>query len=115
MLNYIWLKLCKSFFGLKDDIYICFIYNPPEYSSYSRKLQDDILELIKKDIYKYSNDGKIILAGDLNARTGTHALDFIPADNTINTILIFEKFSPDINLYTRHIVRIVCYPQEVEF
>ena len=27
--NYIWLKLCKSFFGLKDDIYICFIYNPP--------------------------------------------------------------------------------------
>jgi uncharacterized protein YwgA len=79
--NYIWLKLCKSFFGLKDDIYICFIYNPSEYSSYSRKLQDDILELIEKDISKYSNDGKIILAGDLNARTGTHALDFIPADN----------------------------------
>jgi uncharacterized protein YwgA len=52
----------KSFFGLKDDIYICFIYNPPEYSSYSRKLQDDILELIEKDIFEYSNDGKIILA-----------------------------------------------------
>lgn len=100
--NYIWLKLCKSFFGLKDDIYICFIYNPLEYSSYSRKLQDDILELIEKDISKYSNDGKIILAGDLNARTGTHALDFIPADNTINNIPIFENFTPDINLYTRH-------------
>ena len=29
--DYIWLKLCKSFFGLKDDIYmyICFIYKPP--------------------------------------------------------------------------------------
>jgi hypothetical protein len=40
--------------------------------------------------------------GDLNARTGTHALDFIPADNTINKIPIFENFSPDINLYTRH-------------
>jgi hypothetical protein len=54
--------ISESFFGLKDDIYTCFIYNPPEYSSYSRKLQDDILELIEKDISKYSNDGKIILA-----------------------------------------------------
>lgn len=89
--NYIWLKLCKSFFGLKDDVYICFIYNPPEYSSCSKKLQDDILELIEKDISKYSNDGKIILTGDCNARTGTHTLDFIPADNTINNIPIFEK------------------------
>jgi endonuclease/exonuclease/phosphatase (EEP) superfamily protein YafD len=60
------------------------------------KLQDDILELIKKDISKYSNDGKIILAGDLNARTGTHALDFIPADNTIKNIPIFE------NKFTRY-------------
>jgi hypothetical protein len=96
--NYIWLKLYKSFFGLKDDTYTfaCFIYNPPEYSSYSRKLQDDILELIEKDISKYSNDGKIILAGDLNARTGTHALDFIPADNTIKNIPIFE------NKFTRY-------------
>jgi endonuclease/exonuclease/phosphatase (EEP) superfamily protein YafD len=77
-------------FGLKNDTYICVIDNPPDYSSYSRKLQDDILELIEKDISKYSNDGEIILAGDLNARTGTHALDFIPADNTINKIPIFQ-------------------------
>jgi endonuclease/exonuclease/phosphatase (EEP) superfamily protein YafD len=57
-------------------MYICFIYNPPEYSSYSRKLQDDILKVIEKDISKYSNDGKIILAGDLNARTGIQSIRF---------------------------------------
>jgi endonuclease/exonuclease/phosphatase (EEP) superfamily protein YafD len=55
---------------------LCLVY---KLISYSRKLQDDILELIEKDISKYSNDGKIILEGDLNARTGTHTLYFILA------------------------------------
>jgi hypothetical protein len=68
-------------------ISICFIYKPPEYSSYSRKLQDDILELIEKDISKYSNDGKIILTGDLNARGFTK---FKP---NIVVILVFQKFN----------------------
>ena len=28
--NYIWLKLSKQFFGISDDIYLCYLYNPPQ-------------------------------------------------------------------------------------
>ena len=28
--DYIWLKLCKSFFGFREEIFICFIYFPPK-------------------------------------------------------------------------------------
>ncbi|CAG2187584.1 unnamed protein product [Mytilus edulis] len=74
----------------------------PENSSYTKSLQEDIFDLIEKDISKYSDTGKILLAGDLNARTGTQVLDFINNDESLDNIPVFDKISPDLNLPVRY-------------
>ena len=56
--DYIWIKLDNSFFGLLEDIYVCFIYNPPENTSYSKNLEYNILDLVEEDIINYSTSGK---------------------------------------------------------
>lgn len=65
-----WLKLCKHYFSLENDLYICFTYMAPEHSSYVLRHNLDILSIIEKDISHYSNLGDIMLFGDTNARTG---------------------------------------------
>ena len=52
--DYIWLKLCKDFFGTLHDIYLCFLYNSPVNSTYTNSLDIDLLDLIEKDIIRYS-------------------------------------------------------------
>lgn len=75
--DYIWLKLCNTFFSTTEDIYLCFIYNPLSNSSYTQSLDEEIFDLLETDIEKYSKSGSVILAGDLNSRTGTKQPDFI--------------------------------------
>jgi hypothetical protein len=59
------IKLCKSFFGIQEDIYLCYLYNPPENSLYSQSLETDIFEIIENDIVNYSEKGKNIDHGGL--------------------------------------------------
>ena len=66
--EFMWIKLNKSFFGTKHDIYICSLYISPAGSSFSRH-RDDIFSLIESDILKYSRLGKCFVLGDFNART----------------------------------------------
>ena len=98
--DYIWLKVCKDFFGIENDIYICFIYNPPENSTYTQSLQEDLFDLIEKDIVKYSDTGNILLMGDLNARTGND-LDFIQNDYRDNEIPLYDDYTPDLHIMSR--------------
>ena len=100
--DYIWLKLCKDFFHVAKDIYLCFIYNPPSCSTYTQSLDEDILELIETDITKYSEIGNIILAGDFNARTGNDEHDFIENDDVHVDIPVFDGYSPDIDIPVRY-------------
>lgn len=44
----IWLKLCKDFFNNPHDIFLCFLYAPPENSTYSKRIDYDIWVNIKK-------------------------------------------------------------------
>lgn len=78
--DFVWLKLCKHFFGLKKDIYLCLIYIPPESSPYYKTRGLDSLALIEEEIVKVNNEGSVILMGDLNART-SNVLDYIKDDN----------------------------------
>lgn len=76
--EFMWFKVCKNFFGMQQDIYICNVYISPAGSSYSLR-RDDIFALIEKDIAKYSKQGNCILMGDFNARTCTQP-DFVVND-----------------------------------
>ena len=85
--DYIWLQLCKEFFGLKQDIFICDMYNHPADSSYSRALDLYYFDVLEKEITDFSRQGQIILGGDLDARTGSLP-DFITEDNDDHLPLI---------------------------
>lgn len=99
--DYIWLKLCNTFFSTTEDIYLCFIYNPLSNSSYTQSLDEEIFDLLETDIEKYSKSGSVILAGDLNSRTGTKQPDFIEGGNRNGVNQIFNNFDPDINVPVR--------------
>ena len=66
--EFMWFKLCKSFFGIKRDLYVCSLYVSPSSSSYSQR-SEDIFSLIEQDIAKFSLLGNCMLLGDFNART----------------------------------------------
>ena len=50
-------------------MYFCFMYNPPSNSAFLKSLQIDYLDILEKEIAKFSRIGKIVIARDLNART----------------------------------------------
>ena len=99
--DYIWLQLCSNFFGLNTDIYLCFLYNPPDNSSYTQSLENDLFELIENDITNYSQKGDVIIMGDLNSRTGCES-DFIADEDNDPNIPLFENHTPDSNLQRYH-------------
>ena len=67
----IWIKLKKEFFNFSKDLYINFYYASPSTSDYVKNLDYDIFQKLEEDISKYSADGNVVIAGDLNAKTGT--------------------------------------------
>jgi hypothetical protein len=48
----IWVKLCKKFFGLQKDLFTCFVYDPPENSTLTKRISYEILDLVENDILK---------------------------------------------------------------
>ena len=72
------------------------MYDPPENSTFSKKLDYNILELIESDVIKYSEKRKIFLVGDFNARTATEN-DFIQLDSDKH-IPLYNNYVSDQNL-----------------
>ena len=67
----IWVKLLKSFFNLKKDLYFCFSYTPPLNSPYTKNLDFDVLQTLEEEIANFSREGNVLVGGDFNAKTGT--------------------------------------------
>lgn len=78
--DYIWIKMSKIFFGLEQDLYMCLTYIPPPESNYLKRMGEETLEYISKDIQKYQKGGQVIIMGDMNAHTGME-LDMINDDD----------------------------------
>ena len=68
--GFIWLKLDSNFFKFDADIYLCVAYIPPEYTSRRVNNATNYFQDLMDAIMKYSAKGHILIAGDLNARTG---------------------------------------------
>ena len=69
----IWLKMDKNFFGLKNNILVCFTYAPPINSPYLTDNDLDMIDIVEKDISLYKNGENILIAGDFNAKTKTES------------------------------------------
>ena len=87
----VWLQLSKQYFGFTDDVYLCYIYIAPVYSSYSIRNNLDIFQILENDIVQYSKMGKIIVMGDTNARTGSDLDQIDNNDKHIPVPLQSEK------------------------
>ena len=68
-----WLRLCKNFFKLRNDLYVCATYIPPQSSKALAKTDyfSDLLSTANSFLQK----GNVIIAGDLNARIGRESMD----------------------------------------
>ena len=64
----LWCKLDKKFYNYKEDVYIGFVYVPPEESSREKRNDTDHFKMLKG---KYTNipSDHIILMGHFNTRT----------------------------------------------
>ena len=85
--NFLWCKLDKHFFNFEEDLYVCSIYIPPEYSSREKRLQKDHFKVLLETINNIRSEN-IILIRDFNARTKLYE-DIIAFDR------YFDDLMPD--------------------
>ena len=86
--NFLWCKLDKHFFGFEEDLYICSVYIPPEYSSREIRLQKDHFKILLETINIIKSEN-IILVGDFNSRTKVY-------EDVIESEKHFDDFMPEI-------------------
>ena len=80
--EFICLKLKKEFFQLVNDIFIIYSYCAPSTSAVLQRAGIDIFDDLGNLLSDYINQGDIIVAGDLNARTGIEPDFIIEEDNS---------------------------------
>ena len=55
---------------MMNDLYVAFVYLPPQTSSYGKINSKYIMSKLEKGIEYFSCKGKILVCGDLNTRDG---------------------------------------------
>ena len=81
--DFLWIKLDKSFFGLKQDLYICNCYIPPETSEVHKISGAPYFEIFNEEVIKFSTQGEILLLGDMNSRPGEQKENYTEIDEDI--------------------------------
>ena len=114
----IFIKLKKEFFGLGNDIIVCFSYCVPSSSAVVNRdfMPEDLFEDLGSKLSKYETQGDIILMGDLNSRTGcipeyvtNESNDYMPIPNIYtDTEYTFVRSSQDqkVNSYGRKLIEL---------
>ena len=64
------IKLDKTFFSLKQDIYVGGVYVWGEDSPVYNMFNVDLFDIVQNDIMNFENSGSIFLVGDWSSRTG---------------------------------------------
>ena len=64
---------------MEEDIFVGALYISPKNSTYTTRQDESIYSILYDDIAKFSREGKIMLMGDFNSRTG-RAEDYIIND-----------------------------------
>ena len=77
--NIFWIKIGKNSSNNKSNTYIACVYYSSKNSIYTKENECNVLQLIEKQVVKFSESNRIITGGDFNSRIGTKA-DFIVED-----------------------------------
>lgn len=77
-------------FNSKKDLFLCIVYISPRNSNLLIPYDEDTFEIIENSIEKYSNDGIVMVTGDLNSRTATET-DYIIFDRFLDNQILFPS------------------------
>ena len=95
--SHVWLKINKKLTQTESDIFLCALYIPPSESPY---YNEEIFENLHSQINDFQAQGKVLICGDLNARTGSLP-DFTSDDG--NNHILGSSFPQDLmNLHFRN-------------
>ena len=97
--DFLWVKLNRNYFGLKQDLYLCNCYIPPYGSSFHENITQSYFDTLNEEVVKFSKLGDIMLCGDFNARIGNIQEHFVEHDENIQQNMIG---SSDIELPVRY-------------
>ena len=68
--GFVWMKFDKDFCSLKNHLFLCVAYIPPQYSKSVSSVNIDYFKGLTTGIARYTNCGDIMLTGDFNSRVG---------------------------------------------
>ena len=89
------IRLEKDFFGLPQNIFLCFLYASPANSPYATTLDNDIFQELEKDCNDFHVEGEIMIAGDLNARSNLHPDYVLDDGDMISPINQIDHYNID--------------------
>lgn len=115
--GFLWLKIDKDVFALRNHMFLCAAYIPPQYSKSAFSLNVDYFKELSQSIAKFSMEGDIILTGDFNSRVGSSIdvshkcfedLDkFLPPSSTVNSDLPSRSTCDSVqNQYGKNLVKL---------
>ena len=92
-----WLKLCKTFFGADEDIYLCLTYVIPSNSTRRDLIIEHTLHRIEADLSQFQEQSncKFLIAGDMNART-RNSPDYVEWDETHDMLPLPDDYETDL-------------------
>ena len=73
--GFVWLRLDNNFFNLDNPLFIGAAYIPPQYTAKHINIKTDYYQELTDSLVRYSREGNVLIAGDLNARTGNSEVD----------------------------------------
>ena len=88
------IKIGKNSLNNKSNTYIACVYISPKNLTYTKENECNFLQLLEKQLVKFSESDQIIIGGDFNSRIGTKAdfiveerkdLDFLPEGYALDT------------------------------
>lgn len=90
-----WFKLDKEF-SFEEDLYLCCAYLPPEKSQVYKVISNNehVFDKLTQNITTFQILGKVIIMGDLNARTAVapdYIMDDFIAPENDNELYICDK------------------------
>ncbi len=97
--EFVWVKLDKYFFNIRENYYVCFMYVSPDKSG--KEFGIDVYDKVTNELSSYSTKGKCILLGDMNAHT--HLVpDYIVNDEISESIDLPLDYTVDVPMNRRN-------------
>ena len=98
----LWLKFDKNVLNLDQDLFLCNVYISPQGSN----MGHDTKECLEIEIANFSQEGRVLVCGDTNSRTGNEP-DYIEQDSQ-QYVPLPPDYQPQTENVPRHNMDSVC-------